>query len=77
MLLDYERYYGLGMDALVTHICSWNTNVITRVIKGGHGYSDDRVLLEHERYSGVGMDALMTVCSRNTNIIEVWARMLK
>ena len=44
---------------------------------GGGMDSDDRVLLEHERYSGVGMDALMTVCSRNTNIIEVWAWMLK
>ena len=27
MLLEHERYYGLGMDALVT-ICSWNTNIM-------------------------------------------------
>ena len=27
MLLEHERYYGLGMDALVS-VCSWNTNVI-------------------------------------------------
>ena len=27
MLLEHERDYGLGMDALVT-VCSWNTNVI-------------------------------------------------
>ena len=27
MLLEHERYYGLGADALVT-VCSWNTNVI-------------------------------------------------
>ena len=26
MLLEHERYYGLGMDALVI-VCSWNTNV--------------------------------------------------
>ena len=25
MLLEHERDYGLGMDALVT-VCSWNTN---------------------------------------------------
>ena len=27
MLLEHERYYGLGMDALVI-VCSWNMNVI-------------------------------------------------
>ena len=27
MLLEHERYYGWGMDALVT-VCFWNTNVI-------------------------------------------------
>ena len=27
MLLEHERYYGLGMDALVV-VCSWNTNAI-------------------------------------------------
>ena len=27
MLLEHERNYGLGMDALVT-VCSWNTNGI-------------------------------------------------
>ena len=27
MLVDHERHYGLGMDALVT-MCSWTTNVI-------------------------------------------------
>ena len=27
MLFEHERYYGLGMDALVT-VCSWNTNGI-------------------------------------------------
>ena len=27
MLLEHERYNGLGMDALDC-VCSWNTNVI-------------------------------------------------
>ena len=27
MLLEHERYYGMGMGALVT-VCSWNTSVI-------------------------------------------------
>ena len=51
MLLEHERYYGLGVDALVT-VCSWNTNVIMV-----------RMLLEHERCYGLGMDALVTGCS--------------
>ena len=31
---------------------------------------------EHARYCGLGMDAIVIVCSRNTNIIMVWAWML-
>ena len=38
--------------------------------------TDDRIPSEHERYNGCGMDALVTVCSRNTNVIMVWAWML-
>ena len=87
MLLEHERYHGLGMDALVT-VCSWNTNVImvwawtlwssyalgTRTLLWfGHGRSGHRMLLEHERYHGLGMDALVIVCSSNTNVIMVWA----
>ena len=30
---------------------------------------------EHARYCGLGMDAIVIVCSRNTNIIMVWAWM--
>ena len=33
------------------------------------------MLQEHERHYGLGMDALVTVCSRNTNVIIVWACM--
>ena len=43
MLLEHERYYGLGMDALVT-MCSWNTNVVL-VWTWMRG---ERRLLEHE-----------------------------
>ena len=71
MLLEHERYYGLGMDARVI-VCSWNTNVIMF----GHGCSGERMLLEHERYYGLGMDARVIVCSWNTNVIMVWAWML-
>ena len=90
MLLEHERNYGLGMDALVT-VCSWNTSGImvwawmlwslyalgTRTeVWFGHGCSGHRMLLEHERNYGLGMDALVTVCSWNTNGIMVWAWML-
>ena len=71
MLSKHERYYGLGMDALVT-VCSRNTNAI---LWFGHGCAGQRMLLKHERYYGLGMDALVTVCSRNTNVIMVWAWM--
>ena len=58
MLLEHERYYGLGMDARVI-VCSWNTNVImvwawmlwlsyalgTRTLLWfGHGCSGERML---------------------------------
>ena len=91
MLWEHERYYGLGMDSQVT-VCSGNTNVImvwawmlkspyalgTRpLLWFGHGCSRHRMLWEHQRYYGLGMDALVTVCSGNTNVIMVWAWMLK
>ena len=90
MVLEHERYHGLGMDALVI-VCSWSTNVImvwawmlwssyglrARTLSWfGHGCSGHRMLFEHERYYGLGMDALVIVCSSNTNVIMVWAWML-
>ena len=42
----------------------------------GHGCSGDRMLLKHERYHGLGMDALVTVRSRTTKVIMVWAWVL-
>ena len=69
MLLEHERDYGLGMDALVI-VCSGNTNEImvwawmlwssyalgTRTrLWFGHGCSGQRMLLEQERDYGLGM----------------------
>ena len=71
MLSKHERYYGLGMDALVT-VCFGTRTLLWF----GHGCSGNRMLSKHERYYGLGMDALVTVCSWNTNVILVWAWML-
>ena len=90
MLMEQERTYALGMDALVT-ACSWNTNgfmpwawmLLSPYALGtrtdlclGHGCSGHRMLLAHERIYALGMDALVTVCSWNTNGIMLWAWML-
>ena len=90
MLLEHERNYALGMDALVT-VCFWNMNgtrlwawmlwspyaLATRTdICFGHGCSGHRMLLEHERNYALGMDASVTVCSWNTNGTRLWAWML-
>ena len=89
VLVDHERYYGLGKDALVT-VCSWTVNVIMvwarmhwspcargprTLLWFGQGCTGHRVLVDHERYYGLGKDALVTVCSWTTNVIMVWARM--
>ena len=90
ILLEYERDYALGMDALVT-VCSWNTNEImlwarllwspyalgirTRLCFG-HGCSGLHMLLEYERDYALDMDALVIVCSWNTNEIMLWVWML-
>ena len=91
MFWEHERYYGLGMDSLVT-VCSRNTNVImvwawmiwllyalgTRTLLWfGHGCCSERMLLEHPRYYVLGMDALVSACSWYTNVIMVWAWMLR
>ena len=71
MLLEHERNYGLGMDALVME---WFRN--TNRVSFGHGCSGDGMLLEHEENYGLGMDALVMECSWNTKGIMVWAWML-
>ena len=89
MRSQHGRSSGLGMDALFT-VCSRNTNAIvvwawmrvlshalgTRTLSWfGHGFTCNRMLAEHERSYCLGMDALVLVCSRNTNVIMVWAWM--
>ena len=90
MLSNHECYYGLSMDALFT-VCSRTTNVIMvwawvlwlpyaleprMLLWSGHGCSGYRMLSNHECYYGLGMDALVTICSRTTNVIMVWAWVL-
>ena len=75
---------------IVCSVCSRNTKVIlvwewmhlssyalgTRTLLWfGHGRTIFGMLSENERYCGLGMDALVIVCSRNTNVIMVWAWM--
>ena len=62
LLLEPERKYGFGMDALVT-ICSWNPNEImflARMLWSPYA-------LEPERNCSLGMDALVAVCSWDPN----------
>ena len=75
--------------AYALKLCSRNTNIITvwawmrDSMLSEHerccGLDMDalfivrRMLSEHECYCGLGMDALVIVCSRNTNVIMVWA----
>ena len=68
MLSKHERFYGLGMDALVS-VCS-------TFLWLGHGCPGNRTLSKHKRHHGLGMDALVSACSRNTNVILVGAWML-
>ena len=90
MLVEHERNYGLGMDALAI-VCSWNTHGITvwawmhgspyalgkRMELCGLGTDHgDSMLLLHERNYGLGMDALVTICSGKAHGIMVWAWML-
>ena len=58
MLWERERYYGLGMDALVSK-CSGNVKVV--MVWAWMIWS------AYERYYGLGKHALVSVCSGNTN----------
>ena len=78
--------YALGPRTLLIfgHGCSGDPMLLEHerhslreLLWFGLGCSHDCVLLEHERYYGLGMDALMTACSWRTNVIMVWAWMLK
>ena len=58
MVLENERYFASGIDALVS-VCSWNTNRIL-VWAWMHWLP---MLSEHERNYGLGMDVLVIACS--------------
>ena len=69
---EHERPHGLGMDA---RLHALRTRTLLCV---GHDRTFFGMLSEHEAYFGLGMVALfmvcsVLVCSRNTNIIMVWA----
>ena len=90
MLLEHERDYGLGMDALViagsgktNEIMVWAWMLWSAYALGtrtrlwfGHGCSGQRMLWKHERDYGLGMDDLVIAGSGKTNEIMVWAWML-
>ena len=73
MLLERERNYDLGMDALVT-VCSWKHE---RNYDLGMGALVTVCSWKHERNYDLGMDALVTVCSENHNETMIWAWMLR
>ena len=58
--VKHERYYDLGMDALVIG-CS-QTCTPSQFGHGCSGRSSDAV--EHDHYYGLAMDALVVGCSR-------------
>ena len=86
MLLEHERNYGLGMEALVT-VCSWNTNGIMvwawmlwspyalgtrKELWFGQRGSGQRMLSEHERNYGLGMDALVWSWNTSGIVVRPW-----
>ena len=86
MHLEHERYYGMGMDALVFG-CTRMTNAImvwawivwlsdargTRTsLWFGHGCSGYCTHSEHERYYGLGMYALVILLHSNIEKRHAW-----
>ena len=56
MLLEHDRNYDLGMDALVT-VCSWNTNGIMIWARPAPGHMRSRSLERSARPLKVGTSA--------------------
>ena len=48
----------------------------TNLIMFGHGCSGNRMRSEHERYHALGVGVVAVGCTRNTNVIMVWRRVL-
>ena len=83
-----ELWFGHGCSGLrvrsnmnIVMVWAWmlkrQSDLGTRMLFWfGHGCCGDRMLSEHEGHYASGMDAVVTVCSRNMNVIMVWAWML-
>ena len=63
MVLEHERYYGLGTDALVI-ARSWNTNMGMDALRPVCSWNTNVTWVW--AWNGLGMDALRLVCSWNT-----------
>ena len=71
MLLGHERYYSLGMDALVTLYYALGTRTLLReLLWYGHECSHSCVLLEDERYYGLSMLWFEHGCSNDRMFLE-------
>ena len=73
MMLQREVTGNLGVE--LRTICDEKSGVPLRRLTLDAQVTN-RMLSEHGHYYGLGMDALLTVFSRNTNVIMVWAWML-
>ena len=73
MLLEHERYYGLGMDALGI-VCSWTTNVI--MVWAWMLWSPYSLGTRKLLWFGLARLNGYSVCSWNMNVIMVCAWML-
>ena len=71
MLLEHDRYYGLGMDALAI-VCSWNTNGI--MVWAWMLWSSYALGTRSLLWLGHGCSG--PICSWIANGIMVWAWML-
>ena len=76
MLVEYEPYHGLGMDAPVIPMRS-NMNAImvgvgTRTLLWFGRGSAQNAFSETTNVTGWGMDALLNVCSWNTISTLLW-----
>ena len=62
--LEHERYYGLGMDAVVIALTRTRT-----VLWFGQGCSRHCTSLENECYYGLDMDALVIALTRMRTVL--------
>ena len=78
MLLEHERNYDLGMDALGTRMLlehDRNYDLGMDALGTICSWNTNGIMIWAWNYD-LGMGALETVCSWNTNGIMIWAWML-